>query len=312
MLLSLDFAKAYSQKQWPFPFQTLQKMRFEPVFSKFISSWHQKRISASSINGHVKKPFRIYRGVQQGNPISSFLFVNQMIPLYKMIKKGRSRCGISLTATCTLPTGLLTADDSFLFAKSLEDAVQLKTISENYCRGSGATLHPEKCVAILVKPHHSSMIPSGIKVLTTGQATTLLGVPTGCDILRKEVVGSVLYRMMEHYKMWENRARTTQSYAAVATSITLSALRYVLSVLPTNTKELHQIPCVIYQFMYNYKVFQQVEARKRSSHRSTWYFNSTQKRVGDLHRHSKRLETADWVSCAHSSPRLTKTNKKDG
>lgn len=111
-----------------------------------------------------------------------------MTPLCNMLAEQASRHGITIRREGTLQTCFFLADDSPIIAKSAESAVLLYDIAEEYCRVSGVQLHPDKRIPILVIKRSQTHLSNGVRVLPSGKAETILGVPAGCDITWEQMV----------------------------------------------------------------------------------------------------------------------------
>ena len=71
--MKLDFHKVHDTLRWDFLDYILQKMGFGLLWTK----WIQACVSSASsilINGSPSSPFKMFRGLRQGNPLISFLF----------------------------------------------------------------------------------------------------------------------------------------------------------------------------------------------------------------------------------------------
>lgn len=75
ILLNQNFTKAYNRVQWPFSSRMLQNMGFGKNCIHFKIKWYCRHIAALSTNLFTTKLFHISKVVQQGDPVSSFLFV---------------------------------------------------------------------------------------------------------------------------------------------------------------------------------------------------------------------------------------------
>lgn len=98
---------------------------FGEGFLDFAAKQYRKRTAALSMNRITTRPFQITRGMQQGDPISPFLFVIPMTPLCEMIEAKRRTCEIKLGENKILPTGSYFADDSLIIGKSDAAAVEI-------------------------------------------------------------------------------------------------------------------------------------------------------------------------------------------
>ena len=74
-LFAIDFQKAFNSVSREFLFKTLSIFNFGRSFTQWVQSFY-KNISSSVINnGYSTGLFEIQRGVQQGDPLSAYLFI---------------------------------------------------------------------------------------------------------------------------------------------------------------------------------------------------------------------------------------------
>jgi len=87
VLLKLDFQKAFDTIDWDSLVSVLEVMGFGSKWR----NWIYKCISSASIsvliNGVPSKPFKMGRGLRQGDPLSPFLFVIMPEVLNKMLQQ---------------------------------------------------------------------------------------------------------------------------------------------------------------------------------------------------------------------------------
>ena len=73
-IVSLDQEKAYDKISHDFLFRSLNKFGFPQHLIKTVQSLYRDAHTVVIINGEVSSPFRITRGVCQGDPLSCLLF----------------------------------------------------------------------------------------------------------------------------------------------------------------------------------------------------------------------------------------------
>ena len=75
ILLFIDFEKAFDTIEWPFIQNVLKRFNFGPVIRKWVSIFYSDIESAVINGGYTTNYFKVSRGVRQGCPLSSLLFV---------------------------------------------------------------------------------------------------------------------------------------------------------------------------------------------------------------------------------------------
>ncbi|KAF0728936.1 hypothetical protein AaE_009412 [Aphanomyces astaci] len=128
----LDFAKAYDRVSWTYLFDTLDTFGFGPKFIAWIRLLYTNPLVHLRINGIKSTPTHPNRGVKQGDPLSSLLFVLSLEPLNQLLHN-HEEYGIELTMDHTATT-LMFADDTTLLAGRIAHLqAQLELVSQFWC-----------------------------------------------------------------------------------------------------------------------------------------------------------------------------------
>ena len=75
LIVSLDQTKAYDRVEWDFLFKVLEKFNFGPNFINMIKTCYTNIESCVKVNGYTSMYFNLSRGIRQGCPISTLLYV---------------------------------------------------------------------------------------------------------------------------------------------------------------------------------------------------------------------------------------------
>ena len=100
--------------------------------------WQQKGTT------HGSKSFPIERGVKQGDTLSSLLFNAVIEDVFERWKRRLTGEGWFLGENAGHLTNIRFADDILLFAKSLEDLMQMLTLLREELLRVGLEMHPDK------------------------------------------------------------------------------------------------------------------------------------------------------------------------
>ena len=127
VLCKLNIEKAYNHLNWNFLMLVMQRMGFGEKWTGWISWCISTAMFFVLINGTLSGFFNNSRGLRQGDPLSSYLFVIRIEALSRLIFrvvrregggkgeiKGRSGDGV-------LVTHLLFADDMLVFCEASQD-----------------------------------------------------------------------------------------------------------------------------------------------------------------------------------------------
>ena len=97
LLVAIDFEKAFNSVNRNYLIRVLQKFNFGPSFITWITIRFYSDISCNVMNnGFVTQPFKLSRGVRQGDPFSPYLFILVLEPLAINIRNDTKIRGINI------------------------------------------------------------------------------------------------------------------------------------------------------------------------------------------------------------------------
>lgn len=146
-MIKIDLKKACDSIEWPFVEEMVHALGFPNMFVTWIMNCITTISYFIFINGKPSKPFRVRKGLRQGDPLSYFLFAIAMEYL--------SRCLGSLTQNPQFHfhprckrvslTHIMFADDLLLFCRAEIQSVRaMMTQFEKFSRSSGLSANQDK------------------------------------------------------------------------------------------------------------------------------------------------------------------------
>ncbi len=96
ILLSIDFEKAFDSFNWKFLFKTLEHVNFRKTFISYVKTMYNNIESTVLNNGTTCKYFKLQRGIRQGCPLSTYLFITALETLANKLRKDTSIKGIKI------------------------------------------------------------------------------------------------------------------------------------------------------------------------------------------------------------------------
>lgn len=119
--LKLDMMKAYDGPEWPYLKAVMLKLGISPRFTDTVMRCVSSVSISVHFNGGSLDAFTPSQVVQQGDPISPYLFLLAAEGLSCILKAQGDRVrGISVAATAPAVNHLLFADDSLLFFEATD------------------------------------------------------------------------------------------------------------------------------------------------------------------------------------------------
>ena len=161
MAIKIDLQKAYDRVSWSFIHADLLHLGFNEVFSNWILSCLISVSFEVLVNGGKSESFKPSRGLRQGDPLSSYLFLLGRKILSRMLDhelRQKSISGIRTSRSGPIITHVMYADDIILFSKaSKKDATAIARTLDKYCLWSGQQVNKEKSDILFLKHTQSNI-----------------------------------------------------------------------------------------------------------------------------------------------------------
>jgi hypothetical protein len=135
LLFKLDIAKTFDNARWEYLIEVMAQLGFSQRWRDFISLIWGSSTSRILLNGQPGRPIRHARGLRQGDPLSTLLFILAMDPLQRISDKA-TKAGL-LASPVKMRTSLY-ADDAVLFLRPIAaDITNLQQLLNLFGRASG-------------------------------------------------------------------------------------------------------------------------------------------------------------------------------
>lgn len=211
--LKVDIMKAYDNVRWDLLWDILKSMNFHPKMIKWIQSCVTTTNYFLSINGEPTGYIKGRKGLRQGDPLSSYLFVIVMEVLTSILREKANLPDFHFHWRCsnTKLINLCFADDLMIFSKG--DLVSVKHIHASLLEFealSGLSPSPGKSSAFFSGVDHSTR--EGILAVLGFKEGFLpvkyLGVPLLSTKLKHQDCKNMVARITSRTKTWTNRDLT--------------------------------------------------------------------------------------------------------
>ena len=145
LLLLLDFEKAFDSVEWGYMIKILEKFNFGQSFINWVKTCYTNISSTIINNGTTCGFFEITRGVRQGCPLSTTLFILCIELLAQMIRNNDDIKGIKFGNRMYKIS--LFADDATCLIEDSDSIAYIFRITESFAIYSGLRINIEKIPA---------------------------------------------------------------------------------------------------------------------------------------------------------------------
>ena len=142
-IVALDQEKAYDKITHPYLWRILEKFAFPRETIDMIKILYKDAPTSVIINGVISSPYRVTRGVRQGDPMSCILFDLSIKPLAASIRSSSIR-GINIPNLEENAVASLFADDTTVILTEHDSFSDLVKILDKWCEVSGAKFNVQK------------------------------------------------------------------------------------------------------------------------------------------------------------------------
>ncbi|XP_030495226.2 uncharacterized protein LOC115711025 [Cannabis sativa] len=234
--LKLDMSKAYDRMEWGFLDKALDSFGFGADFRRLIAKCVSSVAFSVLLNGGPLKQFYPERGLRQGDPLSSYLFIIGSEVLSRLMLNSE-RLGLIKGfshARNGLPIShLMYADDTFIFCEAnKENVLEVKRCLEMYCRNSGQCVNSHKSAVVF-----SDNVEMGIRGEIKGllgfrdlnREDKFLGNPILLSGSKVRDFGFLVDKMARRIEGWKSRLLSLAGRSTLIQSVAMSVPIYTMS-----------------------------------------------------------------------------------
>ncbi|XP_021855317.1 uncharacterized protein [Spinacia oleracea] len=242
MALKLDITKTYDSLEWSFIRETLLGFKFPNGMVNLIMNCVSSPIISVLWNGEVTKDFRPSRGIRQGDPLSSYLFVLCLERLSLMIEehvKQNLWAPLKLSKNISL-SHIFYADDVFLFGTAnVENLDVMMDVLNNFGNASGLRINLAK--SSLIFPSNMNHIlrtdlSSKYNLKTSSSFGKYLGVQISSNRLKLSNYSDLLQKTTDRIRGWQAKLLNMAGRCTLIKSVLSSYPVYAMqtALLPFN------------------------------------------------------------------------------
>ncbi|GJU92745.1 putative RNA-directed DNA polymerase, eukaryota, reverse transcriptase zinc-binding domain protein [Tanacetum coccineum] len=188
LIFKVDFEKAFDSISWKFLDHILVKLGFGQKWCSWIKACIVSSRASILINGSPTFEFSINRGIRQGDPLSSFLFILIMKGLHNALADAVTKgliSGVTLNNSNINISHLFYADDVIITsewnARELENIIRVFHIFY-LALGLKINIHKSNIYGIGVNDEDVSSMAHNVGCISGALPFTYLGLPIGSNI----------------------------------------------------------------------------------------------------------------------------------
>ena len=241
LALKLDVSKAYDRVEWGFLRGMMIKLGFLKVWVERIMSCVSTPSFSVRINGKAYRSITPSRGINQGDPLSLYLFLLCAEGFTSLLARaefeGRLH-GVALCRNAPYITNLLFADDSLIFCQA--NKVEVQVVSDTlqlYAEALGQCINLEKSSAYFssnVSVEQKSWIIDKLKVKEVEKFDTYMGLPTLIGRRKYETFSFLKERVWRKLQGWKGKLLSKAGKEVLIKAVAQS--------IPTYTMGVFQLP----------------------------------------------------------------------
>ncbi|CAG7886739.1 unnamed protein product [Brassica rapa] len=235
--LQVDITKAYDSVEWEFIMNILSAFQLPPLFMDWIWACISTPYYSVSLNGELAGFFPGEKGLRQGDPISSSLFVLAMDVLSKELDLAAREGRFGIHPKCAFPlvTHLSFADDLLIFFDGTADSLRgIMQVLRDFQRKSGLALNLRKTSVFLDGNDRvaAQSVATDFGLTQGSLPVKYLGLPLSSRRLGRIGYQPLLDKVRQRISSWTARHLSFSGKAPIASSVIYSIINFWAAVFP--------------------------------------------------------------------------------
>ena len=245
VLVALDQEKAYNKIRHDYLWETLGKFGLPESFTKTVRSLYKNAYTQVAINGVMSTPFKVTRGVRQGNPLSCLLFDLTIEPLACKIRNCKDIEGLNAPGLENNIKINLFVDNTTLYLNKDDRMDKVEEILEVWCAVSGAKFNLEKTeiIPLGTQAHRDTIhatrklnqadnvtLNTQIRIVKDGEAVRSLGAWIGNNVNDLTPWETILDKIRKKLDLWQRMHPTVFGKRIIAQAMVGGHTQFITKV----------------------------------------------------------------------------------
>ncbi|CAA7061787.1 unnamed protein product [Microthlaspi erraticum] len=254
--LQIDISKTYDNVDWRFVLAILEALELPPIFINWIKLCISSPYYSVSVNGELAGFFKGMKGLRQGDPISSSLFVLSMDILSKLMDKAFLSGLINPHPFCKDPlvTHLSFADDVLIFFDGSENSLRgILQVLKEFEGTSGLALSLQKSCLFLDGNNLdlTRQLASTFGLVHGSLPVRYLGLPLMPHKLRPQDYQPLIDKVRSRICSWTARQLSFAGRLQLIQSVIYSIINFWSAAFPLPKKCLDTLKRMCNSFLWN-------------------------------------------------------------
>jgi hypothetical protein len=256
--IKLDMSKAYDRVEWCFLQDMMRKLGFHPRWIDLIMKCVSSLSYRIKVNRVLTEPFLPERGLQQGDPLSPYLFLLCAEGFSVLLKKAEEEGNLKGVRVCPgapAVSHLLIADDSLILCRADgRDAKQLRRILHAYQECSGQTINKQKSAIMFSANTRETKKGEVMQILEIQKETMnerYLGMPVYVGKSKKNVFLYLKERIWQHVQGWKEKMLSKAGKEVLIKVVAQAIPTYVMGCFDITKEVCDQISSLIARYWWN-------------------------------------------------------------
>ncbi|XP_030487638.2 uncharacterized protein LOC115704575 [Cannabis sativa] len=244
MALKLDFSKAYDRVEWSFIEAMMKKMGFHDHFVQLILQCVSTVQYTILNSGKEVGPITPHRGIRQGDPLSSYLFLicaEGFSSIIKRFESSRLLRGCRVANGAPVISHMLFADDSYVYCRANDREVSnVLNMLQTFQLASGQEVNFAKSSVFFSSNTTRTTrdrVCQQLNIAEADEDSFYLGLPCLEGRNKNAILGFLKDKMQKRVQQWESRFLSKGGKEVLLKTVAQALPSYAMSVflLPIET-----------------------------------------------------------------------------
>jgi hypothetical protein len=281
--IKLDMSKAYDRVEWGFLHSMMIKMGFRRQWADLVMRCVSSVNYRIKVNGDYTETVTPQRGLRQGDPLSSYLFIICAKGLSAMLQRAERDgkiVGIKVCRAAPSVNHLFFADDSLILMRARnEEAMELKRVLEVYERVSGQMINKDKS-SVLFSPNTTRTVRDQMKAtLSISQekwGERYLGLPVSIGKSKKKTFAYIMQKIWCRVQGWQEKMLSKAGKEILVKAVAQAIPTYAMSCFDITRTLCDELSAMVSRYWWSQ------QDKKHKIHWLSWEKLTRSKKKGGL------------------------------